>query len=68
MANLTVAAGQNGVAGTEASLPSAASGALGTTFSDNGNLAVAGNAAVRRCVAKTARGFGPAVNASTVYS
>ena len=64
MANLTVAAGGQGVAGTVASLPSTATGSYGTAYSDNGNRAVAGKAAVRRAVARTASGS----NASTVYS
>lgn len=68
MANLTSAAGGNGAAGTETSLPSAVTGAYGNTYSDNGNLAVAGNAAVRRSVARTRRGFGSTVNASGVFS
>lgn len=64
MANTTAAAGNNGVAGTETSLPSAVTGAYGTGYSENGNLAVAGNAAVRRSVART----NGSATASTVFS
>jgi hypothetical protein len=61
MANIARAAGGNGVSGTGA--PGAVTGALGATFTDNGNLAVAGSNAVRRCVAKTA-----GTNVSSVFS
>ena len=64
MANTTAAAGGDGVAGTETSLPSAVTGAYGTGYSENGNLAVAGNAAVRRSVARTSG----SATASTVFS
>ena len=66
MANISQAAGGNGVSGTGA--PGAVTGAYGTTYADNGNLAVAGSNAVRRSVAKTQRGWGSAVNASGVFS
>ena len=66
MANTTAAAGGNGVAGTETSLPSAVTGAYGTVYTDNGNLAVAGNAAVRRCVARTSKSA--PTTASKVFS
>lgn len=68
MANLSTAAGNNGVAGTYDPAVRTATGAYGTTYSDNGNLAVSDNHAVRRSVSKTASGYGSAVNASTVYS
>ena len=68
MANLTVAAGGNGVAGTVDFSVRTITGALGTTYSDNGTLAVSDNHAVRRSVAKTAKGYGSAVNASGVFS
>ena len=68
MANLTTAAGDNGAAGTVDFAVRTVTGAYGTTYSDNGTLAVSDNHAVRRSVAKTRRGFGSAVNASTVYS
>jgi len=66
MANTASAAGGNGVSGTESSLPSAVTGAYGTSYSDNGNLAVAGNAAVRRSVARTSRSA--PTTASKVFS
>ena len=61
MANISQAAGGNGVSGASA-LPQAATGAYGATFTDNGTRAVAGSNAVRRSVSKT----GGAV--SNVYS
>jgi hypothetical protein len=51
MANISQAAGGNGVSGTGA--PGAVTGAYGATYADNGNLAVAGSNAVRRSVSKT---------------
>ena len=51
MANISQAAGGNGVSGTGA--PGAVTGAYGSTYTDNGNLAVAGSNAVRRSVART---------------
>ena len=51
MANISQAAGGNGVSGTGA--PGAVTGAYGSTYPDNGNLAVAGSNAVRRSVSKT---------------
>ena len=68
MANLATAAGNNGVAGTYDPAVRTVTGAYGTTYSDNGNLAVSDNHAVRRSVSKTASGYGSAVNASNVYS
>jgi len=68
MANLTTAAGGNGAAGTVDFAVRTVTGAYGTTYGDNGTLAVTDNHAVRRSVAKTAKGYGSAVNASTVYS
>ena len=53
MANLTTAAGDNGVAGTVNFATRTITGALGTTYADNGNLAVSDNHAVRRSVSKT---------------
>jgi hypothetical protein len=68
MANLTVAAGDNGVAGTVNFATRTITGALGNTYSDNGTLAVSDNHAVRRSVAKTRQAFGGTVNASGVFS
>ena len=68
MANATVAAGNNGVAGTANFATRTVAGAYGTTYSDNGTLAVSDNHAVRRSVARTAKGYGSAVNASGVFS
>jgi hypothetical protein len=51
MANIAQAAGGNGVSGTGA--PGAVTGAYGSTYADNGDLAVAGSNAVRRSVSKT---------------
>jgi len=51
MANISQAAGGNGVSGTGA--PGAVTGAYGATYADNGDLAVAGSNAVRRSVSKT---------------
>ena len=51
MANISQPAGGNGVSGTGA--PGAVTGAYGSTYTDNGNLAVAGSNAVRRSVART---------------
>lgn len=61
MANVSQAAGLNGVSGA-AALPQVATGAYAATFGDNGNLAVAGSNAVRRSVSKTGG------SVSTVYS
>ena len=52
MANISQAAGNNGVSGASA-VDAAYTGALGSTYTDNGNLAVANSNAVRRSVAKT---------------
>lgn len=49
MANIAQAAGNNGVSGASA-VDAAYTGALGATFTDNGNLAVANSNAVRRAV------------------
>ncbi|NBS70091.1 hypothetical protein EBT31_14445 [bacterium] len=69
MANLSVAAGDNGVAGVANFATRTITGAYGTTYADNGNLAVSDNHAVRRSVAKTQRRFGgSAVAASGVFS
>lgn len=55
MANATVAAGDNGVAGTVNFATRTRTGAYGSTYTDNGNLAVSDNHAVRRSVARTSR-------------
>ena len=68
MANLSTAAGGNGVAGVANFASRTITGAYGNTYSDNGNLAVSDNHAVRRSVARTSQGFGSAVNASGVFS
>jgi hypothetical protein len=51
MANISQPAGGNGVSGTGA--PGAVTGAYDTTYTANGNLAVAGSNAVRRSVSQT---------------
>ncbi len=51
MANISQAAGGNGVSGTGA--PGAVTGAYDTAYTANGNLAVAGSNAVRRSVSQT---------------
>jgi len=68
MANATSAAGNNGVAGSANFATRTVTGAYGTTFADNGNLAVSDNHAVRRSVARTRKGYGSAVDASKVFS
>ena len=68
MANYVSEAGNNGVAGSYDPAARTVTGAYGTTYSDNGTLAVSDNHAVRRSVSKTASGYGSAVNASNVYS
>jgi len=68
MANYVSEAGNNGVAGSYDPTARTVTGAYGTTYSDNGTLAVSDNHAVRRSVSKTASGYGSAVNASNVYS
>lgn len=55
MANATTAAGGNGVAGTVNFGTRTVTGAYGSTYADNGNLAVSDNHAVRRSVARTSR-------------
>jgi len=64
MANLTVAAGDNGVAGTASALPAAT--VTGTLAA--GTFSATETTALRHSVAKTAKGFGSAVAASEVYS
>lgn len=69
MANLSTAAGDNGVAGNVNFATRTITGAYASTYSDNGNLAVSDNHAVRRSVARTQRRFGgSAVGASNVFS
>jgi len=53
MANLTVNAGGSGVAGNVNFATRTITGAYGSTYSDNGNLAVSDNHAVRRSVSRT---------------
>ena len=53
MANPTVAAGGGGVAGNVNFGTRTVTGAYGSTYSDNGNLAVSDNHAVRRSVSRT---------------
>lgn len=53
MANLSTAAGGNGVAGNVNFATRTVTGAYGAAYSDNGNLAVSDNHAIRRSVAKT---------------
>ena len=53
MANLSVAAGDNGVAGNVNFATRTRTGAYASTYSDNGNLAVSDNHAVRRSVSRT---------------
>jgi hypothetical protein len=55
MANATTAAGGGGVAGTVNFATRTVTGAYGSTYIDNGNLAVSDNHAVRRSVARTSR-------------
>jgi len=55
MANPTVNSGGSGVAGTVNFATRTVSGAYASTYSDNGNLAVSDNHAVRRSVARTSR-------------
>jgi len=72
MANLSTAAGGNGVAGNvtyfNSTSPFAAvrtvTGAYASTYADNGNLAVSDNHAVRRSVSRTHGG----ATASNVFS
>lgn len=68
MANLSTAAGNNGVAGTVNFATRTVTGAYGNVYADNGDRAVSDNHAVRRSVAKTQQGFGSSVNASAVFS
>jgi hypothetical protein len=53
MANAAVAAGGNGVAGNVNFATRTVTGAYASTYSDNGNLAVSDNHAVRRSVSRT---------------
>jgi len=55
MPNATTAAGNQGVAGTVDFSVRTISGAYASTYTDNGNLAVSDNHAVRRSVARTSR-------------
>lgn len=55
MANATVNAGGQGVAGTVNFATRTVTGAYASTYTDNGNLAVTDNHAVRRSVARTSR-------------
>lgn len=55
MANATTNAGGNGVAGNANFATRTITGAYGSTYSDNGNLAVSDNHAIRRSVARTSR-------------
>jgi len=52
MANISQAAGNNGVSGASA-VDAAYTGALGATYGDNGTLAVANSNAVRRSVCQS---------------
>lgn len=53
MANATVNAGGQGVAGTVNFATRTVTGAYASTYADNGNLAVSDNHAVRRSVSRT---------------
>ena len=53
MPNPTVAAGGGGVAGNVNFATRTVTGAYGSTYTDNGNLAVSDNHAVRRSVSRT---------------
>jgi len=53
MANLTTAAGGGGAAGNVNFATRTVTGAYGSTYTDNGNLAVSDNHAVRRSVSRT---------------
>ena len=55
MANLSTAAGGNGVAGNVNFATRTVTGAYASTYADNGNLAVSDNHAVRRSVARTSK-------------
>jgi hypothetical protein len=55
MANTTTANGLGGSAGTVSFANRTVTGAYGSTYTDNGNLAVSDNHAVRRSVARTSR-------------
>jgi len=64
MANLSTAAGGNGVAGNVNFATRTVTGAYASTYTDNGNLAVSDNHAVRRSVSRTHGG----ATASGVFS
>jgi hypothetical protein len=64
MANLSTAAGGNGVAGNVNFATRTVTGAYASTYADNGNLAVSDNHAVRRSVSRTHGG----ATASGVFS
>lgn len=68
MANLTVAAGDNGVAGscTAAELQTQIDAITGSV--SGGDLSSTETTAIRSSVAKTEKGYGSAVAASNVYS
>ena len=68
MANPTVAAGNNGVAGTctETELQTQVDAITGSI--SGGDLSSTETTAIRASVAKSARGYGSAVAASNVYS
>ena len=68
MANLTTAAGDNGVAGTctDAELQTQIDAITGSV--SGGDLSSTETTAVRSSVAKTEKGYGSAVAASNVYS
>jgi len=53
MANLTTAAGGGGAAGNVNFATRTVTGTYGSTYTDNGNLAVSDNHAVRRSVSRT---------------
>jgi hypothetical protein len=53
MANLSTAAGGGGVAGNVNFATRTVTGAYASTYTDNGNLAVSDNHAVRRSVSRT---------------
>ena len=55
MANALTNTGLGGVAGTVNFASRTVTGAYGSTYTDNGNLAVSDNHAVRRSVARTSR-------------
>ena len=66
MANLSTAAGNGGVAGNVNFATRTITGTYGSTYANNGDLAVSDNHAIRRSVARTSRSA-PSV-ASGVFS